>query len=110
MTPPSPPIKIRRTPGSTKICYDCDHELYPKGKIIFDDVLAKQDNKGRWHCSDCQETERIKNLVKVYGPNHTNTRPFIEHEDKIIRKWNQSVKKIRYGPYRKNKYTGKIPF
>jgi len=110
MTPPSPPIRIRRIPGPTKICYDCDHELYPKGKIIFDDVLAKRDNKGRWHCSDCQETERRKNLVKIYGPNHTNTRPFIEHEDKIIRKWNQSVKKIRYGPYRKNKYTGRTPF
>jgi len=107
MTPSPPIIKI---PRPTKICYDCDHELYPKGKIIFDDVLAKRDNKGRWHCSDCQETERRKNLVKIYGPNHTNTRPFIEHEDKIIRKWNQSVKKIRYGPYRKNKYTGRTPF
>jgi hypothetical protein len=45
---------VRRIPGPTKICYDCDHELYPNGKIIFDDPLAKQDNKGRWHCSDCQ--------------------------------------------------------
>jgi hypothetical protein len=31
---------IRRTRGSTKIRYDCDHELYPNGKIIFDDILA----------------------------------------------------------------------
>lgn len=43
MSAPSP---IRRIRGPTKICYDCDHELYPNGKIIFDDVLAKQDSKG----------------------------------------------------------------
>lgn len=24
---------IRKT-GPVKICYDCDHELYPRGKII----------------------------------------------------------------------------
>jgi hypothetical protein len=27
-----------RKSGSIKICYDCYHELYPNGKIIFDDV------------------------------------------------------------------------
>jgi hypothetical protein len=38
---------IRKIRGPTKICYECDHELYPKGKIIFDDPLAKQDRNGR---------------------------------------------------------------
>jgi hypothetical protein len=31
---------IRKIPGPVKICYDCDHELYPNGNIIFDDPLA----------------------------------------------------------------------
>ena len=101
---------IRKIPGPVKICYDCDHELYPKGKIIFNDPLAKQDRNGRWHCSDCQETERRRNLIKIYGPNHLNTRYFIEHEDKKIRKWNQVIRKIGTGRYRKNKYTGKTSF
>jgi len=106
-TSPSP---IRRISGPTKICYDCDHELYPKGKIIINDILAKQDSKGKWHCSDCQETERRKDLIKIYGPNHVNTRYFIEYEDKKIRKWNQVIRKIGTGRYRKNKYTGKTTF
>jgi hypothetical protein len=96
---------IRRIPGPTKICYDCEPEMYPNGKIIFDDPLAKQDSKGRWHCSDCQETERRKDLIKTYGPNHVNTRRIIEYEDKKIRKWNQTIRKIGTGKYRKNKYT-----
>jgi hypothetical protein len=76
---------IRRIRGPTKICYDCDHKLYPKGKIIFDDPLAKQDGKGRWQCSDCQETERRKTFLKIYGPSHINTRYFLQHKDKRIR-------------------------
>ena len=103
---------IRKIRGPSKICYDCDHELYPKGKIIFDDPLAKQDRNGRWHCSDCQETERRQNLIKIYGPNHLNTRYFIIYEDKKIRAWNQTVKKLGLArqPYRKNKYTGRTLF
>jgi hypothetical protein len=100
---PSPVRKIR---ASTKICY----ELYPNGKIIVDDVLAKRDSEGRWRCSDCQETERRKTLLKIYGPNHISTRYFLEHEDKKIRAWNQTAKKFGVGPYRKNKYTGRTSF
>jgi hypothetical protein len=91
---------IRKIPGPVKICYDCDHELYPNGKVIFDDPLAKQDRKGRWHCSDCQETERRKTLLKIYGPNHIDTRYFLEHEDKEIRAWNQTAMKFGVGPIR----------
>jgi hypothetical protein len=40
-TPP-----IIRNPKPLKICYDCDHELYPNGKIVYDDPLAKQIAKG----------------------------------------------------------------
>jgi hypothetical protein len=42
--------------------------IYPNGKIIIDDPLSKQDRKGRWHCSDCQETERRRSMLKIYGP------------------------------------------
>jgi hypothetical protein len=100
---------IRGIPGPTKICYDCEHELYPNGKIIFDDPLAKQDRKGRWHCSDCQETKRRKRLLEIYGPNHITTRSFLQYEDKRIRAWNQMAKRLGVGPIRKNEYTGKIP-
>lgn len=75
---------IRKT-GPVKICYDCDHELYPNGKIIFNDVLAKQDSKGRWHCSDCQLTDRRRTLLRMYGPNHEKTRDFMQKEERNIR-------------------------
>lgn len=40
-------VPLRKT-GPTKICYDCDHELYPRGKIIPpNDILAKQDRSGK---------------------------------------------------------------
>jgi hypothetical protein len=101
---------IRKT-GPAKICYDCDHELYPNGKIILsDDPLAKQDSKGRWHCSDCQLIDRRRNLLKIYGPKHVNTRYFLEYEDKMIRAWNQAAKDFGIGPYRKNRYTGRHLF
>jgi hypothetical protein len=101
---------VRRILGPSKICYDCDHELYPNGKIIFDDEFAKQDRKGRWHCSDCQLTDRRKTLLKMYGPDHEKTRYFLQQEERNIRAWNQAAKKLGTGPYRKNKYTGRTPF
>ena len=104
------PQPIRKT-GPIKICHDCDPELYPRGKIISsEDILAKQDRNGKWHCSDCQLTDKRKDLIRIYGPNHTNTRYFLEHEDKQIRAWNKAVKEfgIGAGPYRKNKYTGEV--
>ena len=105
-------IDLYKIPKSKlKVCYSCDAELYgSKGKPIIDDWGAKQDKKGNWVCSDCQETERRKDLIKTYGPNHVNTRYFLEYEDKKIRKWNQVIRKIGTGKYRKNKYTGKTVF
>jgi hypothetical protein len=94
----------------SKICYDCDHELYPNGKMIFDDPLAKQDSKGKWHCSDCQLTDRRRTLLQLYGPNHEKTRYFLELEEKKIKAWNNMAKELNTGPYRKNKYTGRTPF
>jgi hypothetical protein len=103
--------KYKIPKSQVKVCNQCDHELYPKGKILIDDRGAMRDKKGNWVCSDCQETDRRKDLIKTYGPNHVNTRYFIEHEDKKIRKWNQVIRKIGVRqPYRKNKYTGKTIF
>jgi hypothetical protein len=59
---------------------------------------------------DCQLTDRRKTLLEIYGLNHTNTRHFLEHEDKKIRAWNQAAKKFGIGHYRKNKYTRMTPF
>ena len=94
---------IRKIRGPTKICYDRDHELYPNGKIIFDDVLAKQDRNGSWHCSDCQETERRRNLIRIriYEPDHEYTRYLLEHEDRMIRAWNRAAKEFGTGRYQR---------
>jgi hypothetical protein len=94
----------------TEICHACEPELYPKGKLIIDDYGAKKDSKGNWICSECQETERRKELLRIYGSNHVNTRSFLDYEDRQIRKWNQTVKKLGFGPIRRNKYTGRTPF
>jgi hypothetical protein len=101
---------VRRIIGPPKICYDCDREQYPNGKILFDDEFAKQDRKGRWHCSDCQLTDRRRTLLKMYGPNHKKTRDFFQKEERNIRAWNQAAKKLSTGPHRMNKYTGRMPF
>src|SRR5215204_3394521 len=101
-------IDIYKIPKSrVKVCYDCDHELYPIGKILIDDPDARQDKKGNWHCSDCQLPDIRKSYLKMYGPNHEKTKWFLNQEDRKIRKWNQTITKIGTGKYRKNKYTGK---
>jgi hypothetical protein len=56
---------VRIIPGPPKICYDCDQELYPNGKIIFDDEFAKQDRNGKWHCSDCQKLVSFSESEKI---------------------------------------------
>jgi hypothetical protein len=44
------------------LCYECDPDIYPKGKPIFNDLGAKKDEKtGKWVCSDCI-TERINKV------------------------------------------------
>jgi hypothetical protein len=101
---------VGRIVGPPKIRYDCDHELYPNGKIIFDDEFAKQDRNGRWHCSDCQPTDKRRTLLKMRGPNHEKTKDFFQKEERNIRVWNQAAKKLGTGPYRKNKSTGRTPF
>jgi hypothetical protein len=72
--------------------------------------MAKQDRNGKWHCSDCQLTDRRRTLLRMYGPNHEKTMYFLQQEERNIRAWNQAAKKLGVGPIRKNKYTGRIPF
>jgi hypothetical protein len=81
-----------------------------KEKPIFNDEFAKQDSKGKWHCSDCQLTDRRRTLLRMYGPNHEKTKNFFQKEEREIRAWNQTAQKLGIGPYRKNKYTGRTPF
>jgi hypothetical protein len=89
---------VRRIIGPTKICYDCEPEMYPNGKILFDDWGAKQDRKGIWHCFDCQLTDRRRTLLKMCGPNHEKTRDFLQKEERNIRAWNQTAKRLGTGP------------
>jgi Zn-finger protein len=54
----APPIKQAR------ICYQCDKDLYPKGKIITDDQFAHKDSKGNWHCVDCLREDFNNELIR----------------------------------------------
>jgi hypothetical protein len=98
------------TRSRSRICYECDRDLYSKGKPIFDDKFAKQDSKGNWHCSDCQLTNIRRAKLRIYGPNHEETRDFLQKEEREIRAWNQAALKLGVGHYRKNKYTGRTLF
>ena len=49
-------------------------------------------------------------MLRIYGPSHVNTKYFLEHEDRMVRVWNQAAKKFGIGLYRKNKYTGRGSF
>ncbi|HEU4447689.1 MAG TPA: hypothetical protein VFR94_23650 [Nitrososphaeraceae archaeon] len=49
-------------------------------------------------------------MLRIYGPSHVNTKYFLEHEDRMIRAWNQAAKEFGIGLYRKNKYTGRGSF
>jgi hypothetical protein len=54
----APPIKDAR------ICYQCDKDLYPKGKFITDDQYAIQDSKGNWRCMDCMKEDADNELIR----------------------------------------------
>jgi hypothetical protein len=54
----APPIK------NARICYQCDKDLYPKGKIITDNQYARQDSKGQWHCMDCLREDFNNELIR----------------------------------------------
>jgi hypothetical protein len=47
-----------------RICYQCDKDIYPKGRILFDDQFARQDNKGNWHCIDCMKEDFNNDLLR----------------------------------------------
>jgi hypothetical protein len=54
--------------SSIRICYQCDKDIYPRGKILFDDQFARQDGKGNWHCSDCMKEAFNSDLIRL-APN-----------------------------------------
>jgi hypothetical protein len=59
-----------------KVCYHCDHDVYPKGKVIFDDELAAQDKSGNWKCRDSMKHDVEDNIVR-YAPNSPAARQII---------------------------------
>jgi hypothetical protein len=114
----SPTLKDITT-GETRrihICYQCDPDIYPKGKPIDStDWKARPDEKGNWICGDCQVEELNKRKIRVLGPNHPEVKAFMTKEDNDCKSWNNYVKKVnqhmRVGlKYKRNRYTGRIPF
>jgi hypothetical protein len=53
-----------------KVCYRCDHDIYPKGKILFDYAAdnAVQDKNGNWKCLDCVKHDADNDIIR-YAPN-----------------------------------------
>jgi hypothetical protein len=71
-----PPIK------NARICYQCDKDLYPKGKIITDEQYARQDSKGQWHCMDSLREDANNDLIK-HLPNSLAAKNIVaEHQAK----------------------------
>jgi hypothetical protein len=66
-------------------------------------------------CGDCQIEELNKRKIRVLGPNHPDAKCIIKQEDIKTKAYNNYAKRINENmdarlEYRKNKYTGRIPF
>ena len=98
------------------VCYECDPDQYPNGKpILPSDKLADPNEKGEWVCGDCQIEELNKRKIHVLGLNHPDVKWFADLENKQTKAYNNYAKRVNENmsarlKYRKNKYTGKIPF
>jgi hypothetical protein len=100
------------------VCYECDPEQYPEGKpILPSDKLAepKANEKGEGVCGECQIEELNKRKMRVFGLQHPDVKAFIQKEDADRKRWNNYVKRVNQTmgaglKYKKNRYTGKIPF
>src|SRR5215207_7874909 len=117
--PSSPPLLKDTTTGETyrvHICYECDPDQYPSGKPIDpSDTLAEPNEKGEWVYGPCQAEELNKHKMRVSGPQHQDVLAFIQKEDAECRRWNNYAKRVKEHmgaglKYKKNRYTGRIPF
>src|SRR5215207_11753927 len=97
------------------LCFECDPDLYPRGKPIINDPGATKDEKGNWVCSSCQEESLNKMFLRTLGPQHPKCQSFIKAEDKRVRKHNDAARRLNevsgqyLMKYRRNKYTGSMP-
>jgi hypothetical protein len=100
----SPTLKDTTT-GETRIihiCYQCDSDIYPRGKPIdVNDWKARPNEKGEWVCGDCQIEELNRKKIKVLGPNHPDSKFIIEIEDKNVKAYNNYAKRCNenMGPH-----------
>jgi hypothetical protein len=97
------------------ICYKCDSDLYPYGKPIIDDEYARKEKDGSWTCGECVFEDLNKRKIQVLGPDHPETKQIISSEDNRVKRWNRYAHKLNRDlhaglKYKKNRYTGRIPF
>jgi hypothetical protein len=95
-------------------CHYCDHDQYPRGKILWNDKYAEKTERGDWKCGECVTTDHRKSLVRSIGPDAKQTAWFIEEEKRNVSKHNAMVKEVnqvtginRLKP-RKNRYDDDI--
>ncbi len=98
------------------LCYECDPDIYPKGKPIFDDKGAiKDSNTGKWICSDCQSERINKGRIKRLGVNHPDVQGFIKTEERKVLKHNDAARRLNkvsgqhLMSYKRNRYTNSMP-
>jgi len=83
--------------------------------LTQNDTLAEKLPSGEWICGDCQIEELNKRKIMDLGLNHPDVKWFIQQEETKVKAYNNYAKRINQNmgvnmKYRKNKYTGKIPF
>jgi len=107
-------INIIKDPKTGR-CFECDPDIYPRGKPIINDPGATKDlNTSKWICSSCQEESLNKIFLCTLGPNHPKCQAFITREDNDCKHWNNYVKRVNQTmgaglKYHKNRYTGRTP-
>jgi hypothetical protein len=98
------------------LCFECDPDIYPRGKPIVNDPGATKDlNTGKWICSSCQEESLNKMFLRTLGINHPKVQGFIAAEERKVRKYNDAARRLNevsgqyLMKYKRNRYTGSMP-
>ena len=97
------------------LCFECDPDIYPRGKPIVNDLSATKDEKGNWICSSCQEESLNRMFLRTLGINHPKVQCFIAAEDRKVRKYNDAARRLNevsgqyLMSYKRNLYTGSMP-
>ena len=113
-------IKVIKDPktGITDVvylCFDCDPDIYPKGKPIVNDPGAVKDlNTGKWSCSSCISERINKARIRRLGENHPDVQYIIKAEDRKVLRYNDAAKRLNEHAgatlmkYKRNRYTGRM--